>query len=288
MRGPNGDGVTRPAGKPPATSAPAPSIRGHWDGAFTGKRTATADLSLVAPLQKSKAGGSGSFLASASDGRRYWIKPLNNLQCERVCITEQVVGRVGQLLGAPTCAVKTIEIPSALAGWQFHADENAKLEAGIAHASLETLNAMETRLLERRRDDSNAARHAYVLALYDLCWGDDAQWLMDVGDEYRFYSHDHGLYFPQGPWWTVQDLARCIDAPRPYTCDDLDIDRVTVALIVARLRALTNGELVQALAGIPTTWPVTDAELELVGHFILSRAANVATRLEARFRARAT
>lgn len=272
---------TRPSGKPATTPGGTPSIRGHWSGAFVGKRSNGAELSLLAPLKRSRQGGSAAFLGAASDGKRYWIKPLNNRQDPRVCVTEQIVGRIGELLGAPTCIVRTIEISTALAGWRFH--DQATLEAGIAHASLETPNALETYSLEHRKDDANASRHAYLLALYDLCWGDDPQWLMDVADEYSFYSHDHGLYLPDGPFWTEASLARCIEAPREYGDDGAGLDLSTVTGIVTRLRALDDAALIAALAPIPTNWPVSETELELVGHFILSRAPQVAARLLVRF-----
>lgn len=282
MSAPKPPATTRPTGKAPAGAA-SPSVRGHWDGAFTGKRADVAELALTMPLRRSTAGGSGSFLGVGSDGARYWIKPLNNRQCERVCISEQIVGRIGHLIGAPTCGVRTIEIPAVLAGtWEFR--DGAKLEAGIAHASLDTPNALETGVLERRKDDDNASRHAYILALYDLCWGDDPQWLMDLGDDSKFYSHDHGLYFPDGPYWTEASLSRCIDAPREHDrANNDDISQVAIATIVDRLRTLNDAEIVAALSAIPTQWPVTDAELEVVGHFILTRAPAVAGRLERRF-----
>jgi hypothetical protein len=53
---------------------------------------------------QSQGGGSGSFLIRANDGERYWCKTLNNLQNEpRVPANEQLVARLGLLIGAP-CA----------------------------------------------------------------------------------------------------------------------------------------------------------------------------------------
>jgi hypothetical protein len=55
------------------------------------------------PLRASPAGASGSFLVVGEDGRRYWCKSLNNFQGPRVAVTEQIVGRLAGLIGAPAC-----------------------------------------------------------------------------------------------------------------------------------------------------------------------------------------
>ena len=172
----------------------AMSLPLHWAGALSGRRNSQADLVLVAPLQPSTAGGSGAFQVKASDGNRYWVKVLNNGQGSRVPITEQIVGRAGVLLGAPCCAVKTIEIPSGLPSWEFR--PGLHLEPGIGHASFAIDPVIEVRSMANRSHDENEKRHAYVHALYDWCWGGDHQWLVAISDENRYHSHDHGWYLP--------------------------------------------------------------------------------------------
>jgi hypothetical protein len=137
----------------------------------------TVDL----PLQPSPAGGSGTFLALASDGQRWWVKPHNNLQGPKVIVTEFVVGRAGALIGAPVCDVAIVEIPEELTGWEFR--PGARLEPGLAHASRAVDDAQEVRALDYRDRDDNRRRHAGVVALYDCCWGGDDQWLYSETDD---------------------------------------------------------------------------------------------------------
>jgi hypothetical protein len=164
--------------------------RAEWLNQLGGVRTNDADLRLVAPLKQGNRGGSGAFLGLGSDNERYWIKPLNNLQGARVPATEQIVGRAGALLGAPTCGVRTIEIANDFAGWEFRTGR--RLEPGIAHGSRHIHDAADVAGLDRRHEDDNGRRHAYMIALFDWCWGEDVQGLVVLSDQSRFYSHDHG------------------------------------------------------------------------------------------------
>ncbi len=236
---------------------------------------------MVAPLQDSPAGGSGSFLALADDGRRYWIKPLNNLQGERVPTTEQIVGRAGAIIGAPTCEVRTVAIPPELAGWRFRT--TGDLRAGIAHGSLHVEDCVELHTLEYRSQDDNQLRHCFILALYDWCWGGDPQWLRVELDDQRYYSHDHGWYLPpEGQSWDAAELECLVDEPRPLPDSDAGFGLLAPADVATRLETVAHDDLVAALCSIPVSWPVADEELESVGFFLERRAPQVASRLRQR------
>jgi hypothetical protein len=86
--------------------------RGEWVSLLEGWRRGDAERSVIAPLLKSSVGGSGAFLGHADDQRRCWIKPQNNGQGTRVPITEQIVGRVGALIGAATGEVVLLPYPA--------------------------------------------------------------------------------------------------------------------------------------------------------------------------------
>ena len=236
------------------------------------------------PLQQSKLGGSGAFLGRASDDEEYWIKVLQGPQGDRVPITEQIVGRVGKLIGAPTCAVQTIYIPKAVSGWEYR--DGRTLEAGCGHASLEVSGAVEEEKgnLKHRNRDANASRHAGYFALFDWCWGDDAQGLLALTRDHEFYSHDHGHFLPPGGGrWTVAALEERLEEPHEFPDDGGGLDMLAVNELVNRLEGLERGELAFALSAIPRAWPVTTDELESVGFFLEVRAPRVAERLKTRF-----
>lgn len=235
-------------------------------------------VTATAALRQSTGGSSGSFLVVADDGRRYWCKSLNNLQHPRVPANEQIVGRLGALIGAPVCDVALVRIPDDLAGWEFRPGH--ALEVGLASGSLAVEPAVETRALDNRALDDNARRHAGIYALHDWLGGSDAQWLMFGGDA-AFYSHDHGHYFPGGPGWTIENLEQSVGGAFPLGFPTAGLDNDEIERLAQRLDAVTEEEVVGCVANVPADWPVQDDELEALIDFVYGRRPAVAERLRA-------
>ena len=224
-------------------------------------------------------GGSRPLQALGVDGRLYWVKQISNQQGPMVLVNEQVVGRCGALIGAPTCHVEIVEIPESLAGEVFGVEVNP----GLAHGSLDVPQTVNQPRLEHRAEDDNPRRHAGVLALHDWCWGQDSQWLFALSDENKTYSHDHGHFFPGGPTWQKKpDLIRSkVDEPHELQqrlgTNGLDPDAIRER--AEALKAVKGCDLAEILGGIPQEWPVEDTDLELLGFFLERRAPQVAARM---------
>lgn len=231
-------------------------------------------------LSQHNGGSSGAFLVRADDGNRYWCKVLNNGQnSPRVPINEQIVGRLGTLIGVGVCLPVLVEIPEVLAGWEFL--PGRCLEAGWAHGSLAVDPAIETRAIDHRADDDNIRRQAGFFAVHDWLAGQDAQWLIGVGEDNAYYSHDHGHYFPGGPDWTVDSLGTNVGNPYSLGAPPDGLDAQELERLAGALEAVTEEEVVSELAKLPAEWPVTDDELEAVLDFALARRGAVAERLRA-------
>jgi hypothetical protein len=250
-----------------------------WNGAIS-HRTDPADAPVITvPIKPSPRGGSGTFLAADSESQQWWVKPLNNLQGERVTVTESIVGGAGRLIGTPVCESAVVVLPKELAGWEFRPGE--KIVPGLAHGSKAVAGAQEDRSLLFRDQDENYTRHAGVFALYDWCWGGDDQWLYSEPEDRRIYSHDHGWYLPEvGPSWSLDTLVARVDEEHvaPWPTEGLsptELDRLAAAL-----RGVSRLELVDLLGRVPASWPVSDDELEAIGWFLERRSAAVARRLE--------
>ncbi|MCD5351493.1 HipA family kinase [Kineosporia mesophila] len=233
---------------------------------------------LVSIAEQNQRTGSGAFRGLTNDNQRWWIKPLNNTQDPRVTVTELIVSRAARLIGAPVCEASVIEIPEDLADEEFL--PGVGLIPGLAFGSRHVDDVLEERALTHRREDDNRTRHAGVYALYDWCWGSDDQWLYQTSDDNRLFSHDHGQYLPGGPYWTVRRLEEEVNTPHVQACDPRGVDPSALRACAQRLDGLSGSDLGEVLAGIPSEWPVSDAELAAVGWFLERRAPAVSLRLQ--------
>ncbi|WP_372719370.1 hypothetical protein [Novipirellula sp.] len=255
----------------------------RWSGMVTGHRAPAADLQLEAILesQSDTRGGSLPFKGLASDGEIYWIKPTSNRQSSRVPTTEQLVAGMGRLIDAPVCKTRLMTIPQDFHGEVL--DNGTVLESGIVHASHDVGNCAFDKWYEPqyRPQDDNRRRHAGYFALFDWCWGDDMQWLYDLEDDRKTYSHDHGHFLPGSPDWTVETLLQSAQDSHELSADGDGLDDNELSRLAERLESLTIEEIAGVIRGIPAAWPVSDEELETAGAFFDFRRIPAAGRLRA-------
>ena len=230
------------------------------------------------PLRRSDRGGSGSFLVRADDARRYWCKVVDNPQHPKVPANEEIVGRVGRLVGVAVCDPRLIWIPADLVGWEFQ--PGRQLREGWAHGSLAVEQpVVEVHDLRHRGEDNNASRHAGFLALHDWVCGQDDQWLVANGAQNMYWSHDHGHFLPDGPGWSIASLDAAKDRDCPLSTDTVGLDPVELERLAGLIESTTDDELSDVLADLPTDWPVSDEELDAVVAFLTHRGPAVASRL---------
>lgn len=256
-----------------------------WTGLLAGRRDDEHDVVLSFPELSILPDSAGSMpiYCVGKDGGRYWVKLRENPQGDRVPITEQIIGRIGALVGLPSCGVRRMYVSSDHAG--VIVPGGRQLKVGIEHASLDVRGGALFRgdRVDRARDD-NARRVVGWFALFDWGWGDDVQGLWDPQDDHRFFSHDHGFYLPPGgSSWSIDELRRSVDVAHEAPLDTNGCDPFAVAEVAQNLLDVTRSQLVEVLSFVPREWNVTDQELEAVGYFFERRAPAVANRLRARF-----
>ncbi|HUW78881.1 MAG TPA: HipA family kinase [Candidatus Nanopelagicaceae bacterium] len=255
----------------------------QWLGSINDRHDNFDALRVVSVLEE----GGGSFGSPVkvlgSDRRIYFVKTMETLaaQYRQSIAIEQIVARVGQLIGASVCEASLIRIPDDFIGYQIK--PAVKFEFRHAHASLAVENAVEVRTnLEHRHLDDNKSRHVGVYALYDWCFGHDPQWLHEKDNAYAMVSHDHGLYFPNCLGAIDQSALRLqVNTPNPFTDSAKGLNRVEVEVIADKLDSLRRGDILDILNQIPASWPVTNEDLEVLGWFLEERAKPVADRLRA-------
>lgn len=258
---------------------------GSWRGRLAGRRN-TDNLRDVVPLHTWVPGsspGQGESqprLAHAPNGLDYWVKVIGNPQHEMVPVNEQIVGRLGSLIGAPTCQVDLVNVTDAMA----ESIQDPGFKAGIAHGSLHVKTAThEVRTLSLRQRDDNATRHAAIVALVDWCFGFDHQWLVAGLSDQEFYSHDHGNFFPYGYTWSenLESLPSVLHEPPrlPRRFSPVGLNPAELERCAGFLEGIDPQLLVSVLSAVPQDWPVSNCELEHLGWFLEKRAPSSADRL---------
>ncbi len=252
-----------------------------WSNVLKEKRPLEGEITLIEPLGSSNQSGAGAFLGLANNNLKYWIKTLNNKQGPKIPITEQIIGRIGKIIKAPTCDVKTVNLPNSIEEYELYSENF--LQPGIAHGSLAISNNKSVFHLEHKNRGSNNLIYCYFYALYDLCWGANPHWLISLNDDFNYYSHDHGFYLPpSGPNWNISAIQYCLDEAHELPDKRHRFDQETIEKVVSCLFNITKESLIDALSAIPRSWPVTDHELEEVGLFIERRIPGVVKRLKNR------
>jgi hypothetical protein len=217
-----------------------------------------------------------AFLAIADDGRQYWVKAPNNPSGTRGLIAERVVYGLGEILGAPVPESVLMEIPPSMP-WEVV--PGIRLRAGIAHGSLN----IEPVVVHEdwgtyASHDHNRDRQAVIVALWDLCLGEDAQWLHHLDDDMSIWTFDHGLWFGGGADWTVNDLERV--GTQPWAGLDAGVASKSSLLAVAdRLDALDLDTFRAVTAQVPVGWDTSAEEMSELASILFVRAESVVARL---------
>jgi len=250
-----------------------------WLGALPSER-GRPTVSLVAPIGPPSGSGANAAKGLADDGNVYWFKLPDNEQGVRVLANEVIVGALGSRLGAP---VRQCVLASVAPGLLLRPDGSrgpARGPSSVAHASLHLESALEDDDLTYTRRDDNSRRQVWIMALWDLCLGQDPQWLYDSSEDYTIWSYDHGLWFWSGEGdWDPAMLRRSVledstYAPRPH-----GLDRSTVAEVAEALADLTRNDLLKVVSAVPIEWGIPDVDLEHLAWFLYERREMVADRL---------
>lgn len=233
-------------------------------------------VEMVAPLRRSGS-GTAAFLALASDGREYWVKAPNNPQGSRGLIAERVVYGIGERTGAPVSESALVDIPADL---RWDPARGFGLQGGVGHGSLNIQPSVEhDDWGDFSHLDGNRRRQAFILGLWDLCLGEDPQWLHQADEEMSIWTFDHGLWFGGGADWSIP-LLRNVGVARWDT--DLDPGVASASALrdaADRMDSLSLEELQAVVATVPVEWGTTPTELSELASVLFVRTEGVAERL---------
>ena len=256
----------------------------EWSQKVRNRTDSFNGLSVTGMMGGAGASWSSPFRVVASDGRQYFVKSREACPAgqENSLVIENVVASAGRLIGAPVCETSLIRIPEEFRGYELKS--GVTLSPGLAHASLALEHADEAdrpALGSRGRDDNNR-RHVGVYALYNWCFGDDAQWLYDLDNDRTIHSHDHGLYLPPPGTGTFDkdSLVNNVNVSKLLPDPTSGLMPSAIEETINALRRVDRGSLVSILSGVPASWPVSDELLETLGWFLENRIELVVEMLE--------
>jgi hypothetical protein len=211
-------------------------------------------------------------ILECNDGREYVVKGQN---AGRQIVNEQIVARLGLLLGAPIPETKIVEIPDELIKLE---KKLAHIHSGTAHGSLYLRDTYFDRCLIATSEDVNRLRLALLAVLYGWAGANDQQYLFTNKPPRLIYSIDHGHFFPNSPNWTANDLATAqnaqLDPVLVSACNftPLEIDQALEALV-----NINEGEIIDAVAYPPTEWGITIDERTMMLQYLIKRQIQLST-----------
>lgn len=232
-------------------------------------------VTLTAVVQGTES-GAAAFLGLASDGNRYWVKAQNNPQGARSLVPERIVTHIGLAIGAPVRPIALIEIPPALD--HIYAP-GYRLRPGVAHGSLDV---GQSKVVDDWAGisgrDGNRTRVAYLAALWDLCLGNDPQWLAEFAADAAVWSYDHGFWFAGEVDWNIESMRRV--GVTPWVAPSIDMASCEALEAAATaVESMTLDDLTRIALDVPPEWGASQDELSAVAGILFERARGVADRL---------
>ncbi|MGX5772672.1 hypothetical protein ACWKWN_18165 [Microbacterium trichothecenolyticum] len=253
-----------------------------WRGQLAGRARATPSITIRAPRARAQSSGAGAFLGLADDGRQYWVKVPGNPQGNQVLTNEVIVGEVGRVLGAPVRERVLVTVPPAVSGWTEFPVRYSGF-AITAHGSHHVPGAVDDDELRYTKRDDNARRQAAIVGLWDLCLGEDPQWLYETGAAYSMWSYDHGLWFTSGEGdWDEAVLERLVATDGSLPKLPAGVNRERMREVADAIENLTPELLLSVVSEVPVEWGTDDRDLEAMAWFLFARRSPVAKRLRER------
>lgn len=214
-------------------------------------------------------------LVGCDDGNLWVLKGLQN---QRAIVNEQVVARIGALIGAPVCEVDIIELPQELCALE---PQLADVAPGLGHGVRYVADTSDREGVKHTAEPGNVPRFAALQVLYTLTHAGDHQLIYSTIAPHIVYSVDHGHFFPSGPNWTVNTLAACPPVQQlDPTFAACGIAANELKVIRPVLAAATDEKLQEIVGSVPAAWGIGDAERSSMHDFLVRRRGEVLTILD--------
>ncbi len=220
-------------------------------------------------------GGSRAQLVQADDGNQYVIKLIGNDQGTRILANEYVVGKLAELLGAPSPPVAIVSVDEFIVK-SINSSLGAKFRPGPQFASQylgrETVEVVPSNI-DLMRAAGNCSSWLYVVVLDSLVQNTDRKEthvLMSrdrQSGELRFSAIDHGHCLGVAAGWTT--LRPDNVALRPLIYGELVKGPDDYRDALNALRNLTRDQVERILDECPLTeWEVPSGDRGALSEYL--------------------
>jgi hypothetical protein len=201
-----------------------------------------------------------------NDSKIYVVKGRH---AGRAIFNDQIIARLGHLLGAPVGQPVFVTIPEELKQIEPQMHD---ISSGLAHGTLWIPDTTERLWLAYTDKDYNRSRFALLSVLYGWLGANDNQLVYSNQDPYLVYSVDHGHFFPGGPDWNIQSLANSPEAqPHPEICASCGLNDSDIKAALVNLNRIADDDIIEMIGLPPDEWGVSMDERIEISNFIMSR-----------------
>ncbi len=208
-------------------------------------------------------------LLRCNDGKDYVVKGRN---AGRQIINEQIVARLGLLLGAPVTDVQFVDLTKLI-----EIEKNlAHISYEIAHGSAFVPDCFDSRDLIATSNIENRSRLALLAVLYGWTKANDHQFLFKTTLPRLIYSVDHGHFFPNSPNWAVEDLLEADNAQvDTFLSKECHFTSPEINQALDALVNINEEAVIKIVALPPVEWGITIEERTMMIEYLIRRQRNL-------------
>jgi hypothetical protein len=221
---------------------------------------------------------------TCDDNRLYAVKFVQNQHGDgRGVATEQFIGLLGELIGAPVAPVELVEVPQALTDELLRDRAAHYLDfdpaPGVHHGSRWAADHSERAAVDHVDANRESFGALDVLYTWATCSGDQ-QFIYSNAAPHTVLSVDHTLFLPGGFGWSAATLAAAKAAlTQDATLAPFGLTPEDRAEALGKLGALTPASLAEVVARPPDSWGVTMQDRVALAEFLWERKDPVLTML---------